>query len=219
MAPSIMHDGDVSLAASLSIDVLTQVLSRDWSVRAGDLEWSCRRTLDHIIDVLALYASAVALPVQSRDEWIPTRNGDPDAGIAELLQVLRRGAAVLEKVFNASPPSARAFHPSGMSDADGFRAMACSEILTHTDDILLAFGTAAAFKPQSDLCERILRRVFPWAPDTRECPDRWLAVKWSCGRVELPGYPRLDDRWWWFSAPIAEWDGTRNERTAPPAWN
>lgn len=214
-----MQPGDITLAASIAIDTLTPGLDRDWTVRAGDLEWSCRYTLDHIVDALAIYASAIALPVLSREGWIPPRNGDPNATILDLLHALRRGAAVLEKVCDASPPPARAFHPSGMSDADGFRAMACSEVLTHTDDILLGFGNASAFEPQSALCERILRRVFPWSPDAGACPDRWLAVKWACGRIALPGYPRLDDRWWWHAAPIAEWDGTRNERNAPPAWS
>jgi hypothetical protein len=170
------------------------------------------------VDALAIYSSAVALSVLSRDEWVPTRNGDDVATVTDLLLVLRRGAAVLEKVCEASPPPARAFHPSGMSDADGFRAMGCSEILIHTDDILLGIGDATLFQPSPELCDRILRRVFPWAPDAQECPDRWLALKWACGRVALPDHPRLNEKWWWHAAPIVEWDGTRNERDAPPAW-
>jgi hypothetical protein len=97
--------------------------------------------------------------------------------------------------------------------------MACSEILTHTDDILRGFNAGTTWQPPRDLCERILRRVFPWAPGEGDCPDRWQAVLWVCGRTALPGFPRLDDKWWWHAAPIEEWDGTRTVRTAPPAWS
>src|SRR5690606_5164360 len=134
----------------------------------------------------------------------------------DLLDHLEAAARVLELVCDGSPPPARAFHPSGYSDADGFRAMACSEILTHTDDIALGLGLE--FRPPEDLCERIMDRVFPWAPDRAECPDRWLALRWCCGRTALPSRERLDELWWWHAAPLSEWDGGRNQRTAPPAW-
>ncbi|HEV2067326.1 MAG TPA: hypothetical protein VGR08_10870 [Thermomicrobiales bacterium] len=219
MSALIMRSGDIRAAADIAFDAMIPALNRDWSVRAGDLDWSCRRTLDHIIDTLVLYAFAVALPVMSREEWIPPRNGDPDATVSDLLEVLRRQAGVLEAACDASLPPARAFHPSGLSDADGFRAMACSEVLTHADDILMGFGLSRAFEPPAYLCDRIVRRVFPWAPEADACPNRLHAVKWACGRMALPDHPRLDDRWWWHSAPIEEWDGSRNERNAPPAWS
>jgi uncharacterized damage-inducible protein DinB len=142
-----MRAGDVNLAADVAIAAINSLAHSDWSRPAGELAWSCRRTLDHIVDALAIYSSAVALPVLSRDEWVPTRNGDDDATVTDLLLALRRGAAVLEKVCETSPPPARAFHPSGMSDTDGFRAMGCSEILIHTDDILLGIGDATLFQP------------------------------------------------------------------------
>jgi hypothetical protein len=217
MATPIMRSGDVVTAAGLARDILAPHLARDWSVPAGGLDWSCRRTLDHIVDTLLLYGSYVATRATARR--LPIRNGDPGATVPELLAAMNASARMLELVCDGSPPPVRAYHPSGYSDADGFRAMACSEILTHTDDIVQGFGSAEAWRPPDDLCERILRRVFPWAPDAAACPDRWQAVRWACGRTALPGYPRLDERWWWHAAPIAEWDGTRNERTAPPAWS
>ena len=219
MTGSIMQPGDLTRSAGFAVAALEPFVDRDWSIRAGDLEWSCRRTLDHIVDALMLYASAVALPVTSREGWIPVRNGDDTASVRQLLESLQRAAAILERVCESVSPTTRVFHPSGLSDRDGFRAMGCSEILTHTDDILLGFGEADAFTPSDDVCERILQRVFPWAPGATTHPDRWQVVKWACGRVALEGHPRLDDRWWWHAAPLDEWDGTRNQRTAPPAWN
>jgi len=213
----IMKVDDVLAAARLSTALLRPVEHADWNAKAGDLDWSCRRTLDHLVDTMLLYASAVAIRATDRAQWIPPRNGDAGATISELLATLESSAAILEMVFEASPSPVRAFHPSGLSDADGFRAMACSEILTHTDDI--AQGVNLDWRPPDTICERILQRVFPWAPDSAECPDLWEAVRWSCGRTALPTRPRLDEQWWWHAAPITEWNGTRNERTAPPAWS
>jgi hypothetical protein len=213
-----MHPDDIALATTLARAHLDSLHTADWEVRAGDLEWSCRRTLDHIIDTLVLYASAVARRANGREQWIPIRDGNPHATIPELLESLSAAAAILDHVCRAAPDTTRAFHPSGLSDVSGFRAMACSEILTHTDDILLGMHLAWQPAPDPDLCERILHRVFPWAPDALEEPDRWEVVRWACGRAPLATRPRLDDRWWWHAAPIAEWDGQRNERTTPPAW-
>ncbi len=213
---TIMEPDDMPTSAELVVELLRPAVHEDWNAPAGDLDWSCRRTLDHIIDTILLYAAAVAIRATGRSHWIPPRNGDPNATIIDLLLTLGSSAAILERVCVTSPSPARAFHPSGLSDADGFRAMACSEILTHADDIALGLGLTWA--PPGDICERIMQRVFPWAPDATECPNRWEALRWCCGRTSLPTRSRLDEKWWWHAAPIAEWDGTRNQRTAPPAW-
>lgn len=213
----IMHSGDIVTATTIARTALDAVEDRDWSRLAGELEWSCQRTLDHMIDTLVLYSSYVATRATARRA--PLRNGDARATVDELLNALDASARMLEIICEASPAPVRAYHPSGYSDADGFRAMACSEILAHTDDIMRGFGADATWQPPQDLCERILRRVFPWAPDADTCPDRWQAVQWACGRIAIPGYHRLDELWWWHSAPIDEWDGTRHVRTAPPAWS
>lgn len=209
-----MQAGDITRSADIARTVLEPAVDADWSAPAGDLTWSCRRTLDHIVDTLLHYGACVA--TQATERRAPIRNGDPEASVPELLAQLDASARMLKLICAGSPPPGRAFHPSGLSDADGFRAMACSEILTHADDIARRLGLV--IRPPDDLCGRIMDRVFPWAPDADECPDRWAALRWCCGRTALPTRPRLDDRWWWHAAPLAEWSGTRNERTAPPAW-
>jgi hypothetical protein len=48
---------DLMTAARVCRETLAPALDRDWSGPAGDLEWDCRRTLDHIVDTLFLYAA------------------------------------------------------------------------------------------------------------------------------------------------------------------
>jgi hypothetical protein len=42
---------------------LADSLNSDWSVRAGDLEWSCWQTGAHVADDLFSYASQVHCPL------------------------------------------------------------------------------------------------------------------------------------------------------------
>ena len=100
-----------------------------------------------------------------------------------------------------------------MADATGWIAMACEEIVIHTDDI--AQGLGLPFHPPDDLSRRITARIFPWAPADAE---PWAALRWAAGRAPLPDRERLGPDWWWHCAPLSEWDGTIRKRTAPPAW-
>ncbi len=209
-----MRADDLLTAAGVCRAALAPAVERDWMESAGDLKWNCRRTLDHISDALLFYAAHLA--TRATERLTPVRNGDPAATVPDLLRVVESAAAILTRVAIEAGTDARAFHSAGMADADGFRAMGCQEMLTHTHDI--ASGLDLPFAPPEDLCDRILRRIFPWAPDEAEQPDRWAALRWACGRAALPDRPRLDPDWWWHCAPLAEWDGTRRVRTSPPAW-
>jgi hypothetical protein len=130
-----------------------------------------------------------------------------------LLLVVDGMAAVLAELIRAAPPGTRAFHPAGMADPEGFAAMGCVETLIHTDDV--AQGLRLACRPPADLAERVVRRLFPWAPNDEE---PWATLRWACGRAPLGERPRLDPDWYWQCAPLDEWDGTVKRRTAPPAW-
>jgi hypothetical protein len=207
----LLTPDDLATAARLCRLALEPALERDWGVRAGDLEWDCRRTLDHIADTLFFYAALLATRTTAR--MPPPRNGDPAASPAQLLTTVEAAAAILADVVRAAPPQTRAFHPAGMADVTGWLGMACEEVLLHTDDI--AQGLGLAFRPPDELCIRIAARIFPWAPADA---DPWDALRWAAGRAALPGRERLGPDWWWHCAPLSEWDGTIRKRTAPPAW-
>ncbi len=75
-----------------------------------------------------------------------------------------------------------------------------------------ARGLGVEFVPPTDLAERVLRRLFPWAP--RHEPA-WEALLWANGRVDLAGGPeRPGPDWEWHCAPLDEWDGTIPQRQA-----
>lgn len=98
---------------------------------AGELDWTCRRTLDHLVDVMVSYAAHLASRATGR---LPlARDNDPGAAIGDPLT--RATAAVLSGVARAAPPGARGFHPSGMADAAGVVAMGATELVVHTGDV------------------------------------------------------------------------------------
>ncbi len=191
---------DVRAAAAVCQEALSGVLDLDWSIRAGQLDWSCRRTLEHIPSAQIFYSSQLALAAKER---LPrARGGEDQLTVGELLLTVEVNTAILEHVLRAAPASARAFHPAGMADPSGFAAMACDEILIHTADI--AAGFEIDFKPPEDLCGRVLARLFPWAPTD---VGHWESLLWANGRIELPGAGPQDTNWRWHCAPLGEWDG------------
>jgi hypothetical protein len=207
----VLAPEDLSTASQICQATLNPALALDWSVLAGDLEWDCRRTLDHIVDALFLFSSYLA--TRATERRTPPRNGDPSASPAQLLTAVDAAAAVFADVARAAPSGTRAFHPAGMADVSGWIALGCEEILLHTDDI--AQGLGLPFRPPDDLSARLLARLFPWAPTD---VDSWAALRWAAGRAALPGHERLGPDWYWHCAPLSEWDGAIKKRTAPPAW-
>ncbi len=178
---------------------------------AGDLEWSCRRTLDHVADALVFSSAHLATRATARLPRV--RDGDPARSVLELLTTVGT-AAILAEVVRAAPPGTRAFHPAGMADPSGSAAMGCEEILIHTADI--AQGLGRSFRPPAALTARVLAHLFPWAPGE---VDPWDALRWASRRVSLADRERLGLAWYWHCAPLAEWDGTIKRRMAPPGWS
>jgi hypothetical protein len=183
-----------------------------WDAAAGELRWTCRRTLDHLPDALFYYAAHLARRAEDR---VPSpRDGDPQASIPTLVAAMTSAAAILSAVAEASGPEVRAFHPAGMADRSGFCAMGADEILVHTHDITVGLGMP--FEPPAELCEPVCARLFPWAPSDG---DPWSALLWANGRRVLPGHERLDPDWGWHCAPLSEWDGSMSRRRMPPRWS
>lgn len=124
-----------------------------------------------------------------------------DATNAALLVGLRSAARVCAASVDAAPLGLRGFHPAGAADASGFAAMACDELLVHTDDA--ARGLGLRFSPDPVLAARVLARLFPWhQPD----PDPWRTLLWANGGIDIFERPHQAG-WVWHCAPLADWDG------------
>lgn len=197
MSDAVLTPDDVRETAAVCARALGEVEERDWSAPAGELEWSVQDTFDHVLNSLMRYSMQLANRADTR---IPGPSGLASGYALGSLPAL---AAILAAVTEAAPPEARGHHFMGMADRTGFMAMGCDEMLIHTADILQGFGRA--FDPPRELCRKVARRLFPWAPTD---VDPWDALRWANGRSALPDRERLGPEWGWWCLPIEEWDGT-----------
>jgi uncharacterized protein (TIGR03083 family) len=196
-----MNGDDVRLAAHASSKFLRGVVDENWSQPIAGLDWTVFDAVAHMIggtlwypiDLAAAGAQLDTLDIRARDT----------STHLDLVLTLEAGAAILAHVIDGSPPDTRGYHPYGKADPSGFAAMACDEILVHTDDV--ARGLGATFVPGEALCERVVRRLFPWAPGDAH---RWDTLRWANGRAPLGDIPRLGPTWHWHCAPLDEWDGS-----------
>jgi hypothetical protein len=188
---------DVVRAVDAARAALLPAVDRDWSVPAGPVEWSCRRTAEHIADDLVSYAAQVASERQDGYVAIEARIEDR-ADARDVLEVVTTAGRLLAAAVAAAPATARGWQPAGMGDAEAFAAMGIVEVLAHTHDI--AQGLGVGWSPPADLAAMTLQRLFPDRPDH---PDPYAALLWCTGRGELPGKARKT-RWRWWNDP-ADW--------------
>lgn len=183
-----MGSHDVDQAVAEMMCVLSPHEARDWQVRAGSLDWSCRHTAAHVAHDLLAYAGQVAVcPTMAHlpcDLAIAT-----DASPHTVLQVITACGRLLSSTVTTASPHARAWH-WGACDPTGFAAMGVAETLLHTYDITQGLGVP--WLPPAPLCAVVLGRLLPDAP--RGDPVQILL--WSTGRAELAGHPRIAS-WVW----------------------
>ncbi|WP_018683750.1 DinB family protein [Actinokineospora enzanensis] len=198
---------DVDEAVRFTIEAFEGTSAAAWEQRAGDLEWTCRETVEHIADCFFYYSAQLAqrtpptsVPAFRREA---RREGGPESmigaapggGTAALLQLVEVCGTVLSSVVRTARPSGLAFHLYGASDPEGFAAMGVLESLVHGKDV--ADGLGIEWRPSDALCERVARRLFPEMP---AATPGWQALQWCTGRIALPGLPRRVE-WRWDGTP------------------
>ncbi|MFF1807567.1 GNAT family N-acetyltransferase [Streptomyces sp. NPDC058251] len=186
----------VAEAVEGSVALLRTAAGRDWDgVRAGRLEWSCRRTAEHISSDLIAYAGQLA--GRATTAYVPFEivmdDGTDNTGVVDVIETT---GALFAAVVRTTPREVRAFHPYPFRSAnrEGFAAMGIAEVLLHTHDI--AEGLQLTYEPPAALCEGVLTRIFP---HVRPGPSPWRTLLWATGRGELPG-----------RAPVTEWRWSNN---------
>lgn len=189
---------EVEQAVTDAVAVLRTAADRDWEgVRAGRLEWSCRRTAEHVAGDLISYAGQLA--GRAQNAYVPFEitldEGTDNTGALEVIEATGR---LLSAAVRTTPREVRAFHPYPFRSAnrEGFAAMGVAEVLLHTHDI--AQGLGLAYEPRAELCEDVLTRLFP---HVRPGAAAWPTLLWATGRGELPG--RAPVTGWRWSNPLA----------------
>jgi hypothetical protein len=155
--PGTLMPDDVITAAATAEAALRPVAGRDWSVRAGSLDWDVERTITHMIGATAKYTLYLASRCEHFIALSVTRW--PDASNEEIIDSIVPVATGLAAVAAVTPPDVRAYHLTGPSSAAGYVGRACVELLMHTDDALSGLGVA--FAPPAALCRRVLAQQFP----------------------------------------------------------
>ncbi|TCP57085.1 DinB family protein [Tamaricihabitans halophyticus] len=191
---------DLDAAVSHTVATLRQATDRDWLASPGIGEWSSWYTVAHAADCLVGYAAQLA--AQPRERYVRfLATADDEATPADLLEFLVAGGGMLGAVVRTAPPSARGYHPSGMSDPAGFAAMGCVETLVHGEDVARNLGLV--LDPPRATCERVLARMFPVAAEELADTDPWTALLWATDRVQLAGRP-AQTGWRWRGRPLDE---------------
>lgn len=204
-ADSAVDGEDVRRVVALAIDTLRGADPHAWEAKAGTLEWTCWETLEHLADDLFTYAARFGLAKPPMSALLPfrtssDRSGGPEnvifveraSGPEGLLVILEACGGLLASVLRMAPSTTVAYHVFGPSDPEGFAAMAVVETLVHMHDI--AQGLNLEWSPPRELCERVLKRLFPHAAIDF---DVWETLLWATGRTALPDRPRLTE-WRWY---------------------
>jgi hypothetical protein len=183
--PDTLRPADAIAAARTAEAALRPVMDRDWSVRAGPLEWNVEQTITHMIAAAAKYTLYLASRSErfiglSISRW-------PDATNEEVIDSLVPVATGLANVAMVTAPDVRAYHVTGPSTAADYVGRACVEFLAHTGDALAGLGVA--FAPPADLCRRVLAQQYPDAvASPNGDSDPWRSLLAATGR------PPPDDR-------------------------
>jgi hypothetical protein len=189
----------VRLVRDVVVPALAQITARDLGVPAGSLQRTCRETLEHMAELPHGWACRVATRSHANDYVTSLELGSDTP--SELLGTLDAGLAVFADVLRVMADGELAAHSAGPADSLGWAAMIADEQLVHLWDIGQGLGTRWTLP--GDVCEAVLRRLFPWAGDDGLPEERLL---WVNGRAELHGKPPIRD-WVWHYADPSRWDG------------
>lgn len=190
-----MFGDDVRQALAVCTAALRPHLAADWSAPVPGLDFTVSSVLAHVCTGPLWYA--LDLWGGPTDSAGFTLSYADDAPPPTLLAGMTQSAHVCAAAIDAAPPDLRGFHPAGSPDRSGFAAMACAELLIHTDDALR--GLSRRLTAPAPLAAAVLARLFP-AMDPGA--DPWQSLLWAHERPTHLTRPREPGTWRWHPAPL-----------------
>ncbi|MGH9090226.1 MAG: maleylpyruvate isomerase N-terminal domain-containing protein [Acidimicrobiales bacterium] len=171
-------------AATHVVGGLAPLVDRDWSVPAGELAWSCRETVGHLVDCLLSYTLQVA--ARRAGDWLPVGEAHVAAGATppDLLATLGAVSTTFSAVLATAPPATTASDGVVSLGVDDWAARGAYELLVHGYDI--AFGLGGTVHPPSAICAWILSSPNLWMLDrSRATPGAgpWERLLLASGRA------------------------------------
>jgi hypothetical protein len=156
---------DLDSVTQLVADAWRFGMDRDWSARAGTVEWTCLETADHMI--VAVLALAFFLASRKQDgypDWgWPKFAAGVDARPDRLIEALETVGRVLSAVITTAEPDERAviWRPNvTTAPAGDFAARGALEMILHAQDVCA--GLEVDLAPPSDVCERLREHTRSW---------------------------------------------------------
>lgn len=148
-------------------------LDRDWSARAGSVDWTCLHTADHAQD--AVLAVALFLASGRRDDypdWGFGEMGDA-ATPAKVVEAMATAGRIVSAVVATAKPGDEAIiwlRPTPtVRPAGDFAPRAGIEMLLHAHDVCTGLGVTLA--PPGDACARLREHTRGW--------PHWSGPGWS----------------------------------------
>jgi uncharacterized protein (TIGR03083 family) len=178
-----LAEGTFAAAAAGVLPGLSSLVDADWSVPAGELEWSCWQTADHVIDCLLSYCLQVG--ARRADGWLPLQEVHAQAGATprDLLDALASVSRLFSAVLATSPPDVTASDGVTELGVTDWAIRGAYELVVHGHDI--AAGLGRAFEPPADLCARVLASSALWMLDRNRAAagtEPWDALLLASGR-------------------------------------
>src|SRR5947208_15508833 len=99
---------DFIALSAIVLDAWQSAASRDWSVPAGTLEWSCWTTADHTVDCVFSYAFFLASRRQDTYPPFGELHALPNATPADIVDGLQAATTMLSAVLATAEREARA---------------------------------------------------------------------------------------------------------------
>jgi hypothetical protein len=192
--PDLFSSRDLETLSALVASAWRSGFTRDWSVPAGTLEWTCIKTAVHAVDTVL--APAIFLASRKQDSY-PELNWnwntlmEPGARPEQLVEGLETATRILTAVIDAAPPGTRAVirrRPEiQTAGAEDFAPRAGLELILHAHDV--CSGLAIEFEPPSDVSARLREHTRNWPvaygnwAELRSTEDPWGDLIDASGRT------------------------------------